>query len=160
MEAIHIIQNLQMLPRPAGASRTFHGRDILAPVAGAILNGVPIRSLGPQPATYKLLDIPAPQRQGNELRGQVLYVDGFGNLVTNIPAGAAAGVGELDSLHVTCGGKDVGPLRAAYGYAGAGEPVALVNSMGLVEVAVNQGRACDVLQAGFGTDVTVSASRA
>lgn len=156
MEAIHVIQNLQMLPPAGVASRTFDGRDILAPVAAAILNGLAIRSLGPQPATFKLLDIPVPAMEGRSLRGQVIYVDGFGNLITNITATAAAGLADPACLAVVCAGRPAGPLRTAYACVRAGEPLALVNSMGLVEVAVNQGRACDVLQAGFGAEVTVS----
>jgi S-adenosylmethionine hydrolase len=155
MEALHVVQNLQSLPRPP-AGATFQGRDILAPLAGAILNGLPIRALGPQPATYKLLDIPAPQRRGRQLAGQVLYVDAFGNLVTNISVGALASLGDPGRARVACGGRPVGPLRPAYGFVKPGELLVLINSMGLLEVAVNQGRACDVLIASFGTDVTVA----
>ena len=86
--------------------------------------------------------------------GQVIYVDRFGNLVSNIPGQTAQQLYDnLPSVRAICAGRDVGPLQGTYGFVGAGEPLALVNSMGLIEVAVNRGRACDVLSAGIGAEI-------
>jgi len=156
MEALHSVRNTQFVP-PGGVSATFHGRDIFAPVAGHILNGLEIHHLGPQPDTYKTLQIPAPRLEGQEIIGQVLYVDHFGNLISNIPWDLLLQTfAAPDAVGVSCGGRDVGMLRGTYGHQQAGEPLALVNSMSLVEVAVNTGRACDVLGAGVGSEVRIS----
>lgn len=156
LEAIVIVQNEKYLPK-AGASTTFHGRDIFAPLAGELLNGLDIHELGPQPKTYKTLDIPEPLRDGDSLVGQVLYVDRFGNLISNISRRTVAKDWPTDSsLGVTLAGRDIGPVCETYGVVKVGQPLALFNSMELLEVAVNQEKAGDVLQAGVGAEVRVS----
>lgn len=155
MEALHTVRNTQYVPA-AGVSMTFHGRDIFAPVAAEILGGLEIRRLGPTPQAYKLLDLPLPRQADGRLVGQVVYVDRFGNLISNISQRMLTGpLGELDLLEISCGGRTVGPLIGTYGFGSPGQALALINSMGLVEVAVNQGRACDVLQLGVGAEVAV-----
>ncbi|HUS48501.1 MAG TPA: SAM-dependent chlorinase/fluorinase [Phycisphaerae bacterium] len=152
-EALVSVSNTTYLP-PRPPSMTFHGRDIFAPVAGHILNGVPLSRLGPQPQKYELLDIPAPAERQGGLVGEVIYVDRFGNMVSNV-SDEALGRWCKDpaAVRVVCAGRNVGPLQGTYAFAGVGEPLALFNSMGLLEVAVNRGRACDVLRAGVGCEV-------
>lgn len=156
MESIVIVQNEKYLPQ-AEASTTFHGRDVFAPLAGEIMTGLDIHELGPQPRTYKTLDIPEPLRDRDSLVGQVLYVDRFGNLISNISRRTVAkDWANVSSLGVTLAGRDIGPLRETYGVVKVGQLLALFNSMDLLEVAVNQEKACDVLQAGVGAEVRVS----
>jgi hypothetical protein len=155
LEAIATVTNTAYLP-PASASRTFHGRDIFAPLAGQILNGLDIRSLGPPPGTFKMLNLPSPRGSGQGVVGQVIYVDRFGNLVSNIPASLVRQTWpDTDRLHVRCAGRDVGPLRGTYDLAAEGELLAVLNSMDLVEVAANRARACDLLQAGPTSEVRI-----
>jgi len=154
MEALFSVRNPDFLPPPSAAGMTFHGRDIFAPVAGHILNGLDIRRLGPTPKTYKTLEVPAARLEGGGIVGQVVYVDRFGNLVSNIPwEMVRRAVRDPDRATVRCAGRDVGPLRGTYGFAEPGRPLALINSMSLVEVAVNGGRASDALGAGVGSEV-------
>lgn len=156
LEAIVTVRNKRYLPQ-AEASRTFHGRDVFAPLAGEIMNGLDIYELGTQPETYKTLDIPDPLRDGDSLVGQVLYVDRFGNLISNISRGTVAeDWPNISSMGVTLAGRDIGPLRETYGVVKVGQPLALFNSMDLLEVAINQEKACDVLGAGVGAEVRVS----
>jgi S-adenosyl-L-methionine hydrolase (adenosine-forming) len=156
LEEIYAVRNSQFVPPPGQVSMTFHGRDIFAPVAGHILNGLDLRLLGPQPDTYKLLDLPQPRQDGGLIVGQVIYIDGFGNLVSNISAEMiVAQFGAFDRVTAQCGGRDVGQLQGTYAFVAAGEALALINSMRLVEVAVNQGRACDVFGAGVGSEVRI-----
>src|SRR5271154_2409601 len=77
--------------RLKNVSATFHGRDIFAPAAAYLWRGTPISALGPalRPASIVHLDIPRPVDSARELRGEVIYVDGFGNLVSNIDRRAA-----------------------------------------------------------------------
>ena len=140
-------------------STTFQGRDVFAPLAGHILNGLDIARLGPRPDTYKTLDLPAPIQREEGLYAQVIHVDRFGNLISNIsPRDIAQLPTPAGGLRVRCAGRDVGPIQSTYAMVDPGQPVALMNSMGLLEVGVNHGRACDVLSAGIGTEIVVAES--
>jgi len=155
LEAIFTVRNTRFLP-PAPPSRTFHGRDIFAPVAAEILNGLDISRLGPQPDTYKRLDIPGAAMSGDALGGQVIYIDRFGNLISNIAqSDVAARWPDVSALRIDCAGAEIGPLQGAYAFVDRGRPLALFNSMHLLEVAVNRGRACDFLGADIGAEVRI-----
>ena len=160
MEEIVVVRNTQYLPagRP---SMTFHGRDVFAPVAGHILNGLHIRHLGPRPETYKLLDLAAAEADDERLRGEIIYVDRFGNLISNISADLIREqFADVDRATVTCGGRSIGPICGTYGFVERGSVVALINSMSLLEVAVNAGRADETLGLGVGAEVQVAPPRA
>jgi len=155
LRALVTVRNVDFVP-PQDVSATFHGRDLFAPVAAHLLKGLDFHRLGPQPQSYKLIEIPQPRMHEGALLGEVIYIDRFGNLVTNIPADTVrTHWPSLDRLRVSCTGRDVGAVQGTYGLAKEGELLALFNSMGLLEVAVNQGRACDELNARLGTEVRV-----
>jgi len=155
LEGLVVVRNLRLLSA-GGASATFHGRDLFAPLVGYVLNGNPIRKLGPTPERYTLLKLPRPFGQGEDLLGRVLHVDRFGNLITNITrTHLQKRFSKLDALNVSCQGRPVSPLRTTYGQVEPGRPLALINSMDLLELAVNQGRFCDVFQAAIGAEVAV-----
>ena len=144
----------------ASVSMTFHGRDVFAPLAGQILNGLDIARLGPPPSTYKTLDLPRPIEQEDRLIGRVIYADRFGNLISNVPAEAVRRRWlDTGQLIVSCAGRQVGPIQATYAHAKEGEALALFNSMGLLEVAVNRGSAAQKLAAGVGSEVIVMEAR-
>jgi len=158
MQAIAAVRNFDYLPADPHQrlSATFHGRDIFAPLAGQICNGLAIQKLGPQPNTFKTLDIPVPQWEKGELVGQVVYIDRFGNLVTNIPRRMVEQHWPcMDRLRVYCGGQEAGAFAGAYGFVRLGALLAMLNSMGLVEIAVNQGRAADVLECQIASQVRI-----
>lgn len=110
-------------------SHTFHGRDLVAPIAAWLATGrYGFASLGP-----RITDpVPGPSLAGPP---QVVHVDGYGNLITNVPAERLASV-----QRVVVAGRDV-PLVRAYADAPAGTLIALVGSYGLLEVAQNGGNA-------------------
>jgi S-adenosyl-L-methionine hydrolase (adenosine-forming) len=152
-EELVAVRNTDYLP-PRAIPSTFHGRDIFAPLAAHILNGLSISRLGPQPDTFKLFDLPACRQEGQDIIGQVIYIDRFGNLVTNIPAREVTQHwDDLESISARCGDKEAGMLLGAYGFVEPGQPLAVFNSSGRVELAVNRGRASDVFQAAVGTEV-------
>ena len=156
LEELVAVRNVDFLP-PPGAPMTFHGRDVFAPLAGHILNGLDIRRLGPQPQTYKLLDLAEPGLDGDDLVGQVIYIDRFGNLISNIPAATVSHQWpNLDGLRLTCAGRDAGTLQGTYSFVPPGEPLAVFNSMGLVEVAVNLGLARDHFNAAIGSEIRIT----
>ena len=154
LQDIRICRNLQPLPR--FVSSTFHGRDIMAPLVGDILNGLNISTLGPRPATYKLFDLPTPSVEENRITGQVMYVDRFGNLTTNISGELARQIGgRLETVTTTCNAKDAGPLVKTYGFVEPDRPLVVFNSTDMIEIAVNQGRADELFDARVGTPVSM-----
>ena len=156
LEAIAVVRDERYFIN-APISTTFHGRDIMAPVAAHLAGGLPLARLGPPPETFHIADIPQPHRQPDgSLGGQVLYVDHFGNLVTNIGVDDIRAIWpDLLRTEVFCGDRSVGTVLPSYAHAAAGQPLALVNSMSLLEVAVHGGSAREVLSAGVGTAVRI-----
>jgi S-adenosylmethionine hydrolase len=138
-------------------SATFHGRDIFAPVAGHLSLGVDPADLGPSVTEWVHLPEPPPPRPGmNSLTGQVVFVDHFGNLITNI---AAEGLQPPTVLGVGKQGRKRFRWVRTYAEASPGTLVALASSNGMLEVAVVQGNAARALKAGVGTPVTVGWAR-
>ncbi|HLV66661.1 MAG TPA: SAM-dependent chlorinase/fluorinase [Polyangiaceae bacterium] len=131
------------------ASRTFHGRDVFAPVAGRLASGaLRLSDVGPEHAPT-LHARRAPRVEKGEAFGEVIAVDRFGNLITNLPASVLEGEG------VTVEIRDA-RLRSVGTYAeGELECVALVGSFGLVEIAVQNASAAARLGVGRGEPVRV-----
>jgi hypothetical protein len=140
-------------------SQTFHGRDIFAPVGGALSREVRAEELGPEVFDFVRLSSAVPERAADgTLVGAVLHVDRFGNLVTNItPA-------ELDDEAVARGarlriaGREVRRFRRFFAddVGGAGEPFAVWGSAGLLEVAIFRDSAARALGAKRGDKVEVN----
>ena len=131
-------------------SHTFHGRDIFAPVAAHLARGVPLEELGVSIGDPVRLDLPEPRVSGALVEGTVVWVDHFGNLVTNVPATMLA-TGE--TYRVTVGALEITGLLATYGEVRVGQALALVGSHGFVEVAVREGSAAAAAHAGRGAAV-------
>jgi S-adenosylmethionine hydrolase len=143
-------------------SATFHGRDIFAPAAAYIWRGTRISALGPalDLDSIATLDLPRPAESPREVRGEVIYVDGFGNLVSNIDRPTAERFGtrfRQKSLSVRIKRGAVMRLLDAYGDAPKGAPLAIFGSFGLLEVAIRDGNAAMHFAAGTGTSVSLTA---
>lgn len=138
------------LPEPSQASATFHGRDVFAPAAARLAAGAALHDLGPPVDDPLRLPTADPSRHEEGIYGVVLHVDRFGNLITNVPESWLAGAGD-----VWMGFARVGPLRRTYGDVGDGEPLALVGSLGLLELSVRNGSAAERLSAGRGAPVYI-----
>ena len=137
-------------------SSTFHGRDILAPVAAHLAGGVDPADLGPLLESLVLLSFPQPIRSAGSVSGEVLYVDSFGNLITNIGREDLEPLGDLTRLSIECGGRTVPGLVPTYAAAGAGQIVVLFDSQARLEIAMVRGDAAGELAAGVGTPVRVA----
>ena len=139
-------------------SATFHGRDVFAPVAAHLSQGVSPDALGEPTSTITALSLPVPQPQDNTVRGQVLYADHFGNLVTDITADTLADMGAMaEGARVAVSVADhrlVGLARAFHDPPGAGLR-ALLGSHGRLEVSVVDGSARAALGAPIGAPVIV-----
>lgn len=138
---------------PSGTSSTFHGRDVIAPAAKALLDGAAAESLGPPLADVVRLAIPRPRESPAGLEGEVVHVDAFGNLLTNLPAELLPRLVRAGRLRV--GGREITRIVGTYADAARGTAVALVGSQGVIEAAVVEGRAADLLVAGVGTRVVL-----
>ena len=135
------------LPLPSSASATFHGRDVFAPCAAALVRGETLESLGQPMSSPIIRRTPEPTRRSSgELDGEVILIDRFGNCVTNL-FGFGAGM-------VTIGSRLI-PVRRTYADVGVGEAVALVGSAGFVEIAVRDGNAAETLRLQRGARVSL-----
>jgi S-adenosylmethionine hydrolase len=139
-------------------SRTFHGRDIFAPVAGHLSLGVPVTAFGRSLETFDRLALPKVVRSSAEIVGQIIYIDSFGNLFTNIGEHDLTGLAR-EQIQITLGAIRIPGLASNYAAANAGNFVAVVNSWGLLEVAVYQGSARQNTSAKIGDKVTVAITR-
>ncbi|HEX5106235.1 MAG TPA: SAM-dependent chlorinase/fluorinase [Pirellulaceae bacterium] len=139
-----------------GTSHTFHGRDIMAPVAAHLALGVNPDELGPLAAGLHLLPWPQPQRTGDEVSGEVLYVDSFGNVITNLSRDDVRAAGNPARLAIECAGRTIRGLVPTYAAAMPQELVALFDSQGRLELAVVQGNAARELEVEPGAAVTVA----
>ena len=140
------------LPIPADAAPTFHGRDVFAPAAAALASGTPLERLGAPITDAHHAPLPAPRGDGIGVVGEVVYVDRFGTLISNIP-GDAVEPGVRIRVRGGGGGTDVGGLRRTFGDVERGALVAFVGSGGTVEVAVRDGSAARLLGVGVGAEV-------
>jgi S-adenosylmethionine hydrolase len=150
---VYSIENDKFFRHPV--SQTFHGRDIFAPVAAHLSNGIAPGDFGPEIGSMVELDIPAPIADAAGVRGEVVYVDHFGNLVTNIDSIALAAF-HGHALSVNIGSNAVAGPVTAYAAVDEGTPVALIGSWSVLEIAVRNGDAAKALGAGPGTPVSVT----
>lgn len=141
-----------------GPSATFHGRDLFAPFCAYLLAGGDPERVTDTRADMVRLELPRAETAPGRVTGQVVYVDGFGNLITNVPAGAA---GPEDEVFIRTGGtvRSVGRLRRTYADAGRGEALVLIGSRGYLEIGVNGGSARDELGGTYGDGVLVITQR-
>lgn len=138
------------LPIPASASPTFHGRDVFAPAAAALAAGASPRDLGPPARDTVRTPLPAPRHEPGGTVGEILLIDRFGNLLTNLPGTVAP------TTRVLVAGTDVGPMRRTFGDVAPGSLVAYVGSGDTVEIAVRNGSAASRLGVAVGAEVRVT----
>jgi S-adenosylmethionine hydrolase len=122
------------LPTPARSSRTFHGRDVFAPAAARLLSGAALADVGEQTFVRVELELPSEPR--------IISVDRFGNLITNV----------TEACDVEINGRIV-KVASTYGEVAAGALLALINSEGLLEIAVRNGSAAETLGVSRGAEV-------
>src|SRR5438094_5367892 len=152
IKTIHSLENEAFFLQPP--SRTFHGRDIFAPVGAHLSRGVPIRRFGPRLKDLVRLGWPKARRQGGSIQGEVIYIDRFGNAISNIGNELLSGLSEavcnvVGNVRWTC------PLRDSYAAVPAGRPVAVPGSTGFLEIAVNGGSAANTLGLKIGSRLLI-----
>jgi S-adenosyl-L-methionine hydrolase (adenosine-forming) len=138
-----------MLPTPEDASPTFHGRDLFAPAAAALACGTPLRAIGkPFTGIPERLAYTTPHYEGKTVVGEILYIDRFGTLITNLTAELVPAYARLEVEDL-----DIGTLRRTYADVGTGGLLAYIGSAGAIEIAVRNGSAARRLGVGVGASV-------
>ncbi len=156
--------------RNVAVSNTFHGRDIFSPAAAHLARGVPLTELGPEVTDPVRLPAPLLTVTDAVIAGEVIYIDHFGNVITSIgrlvwdgallaldPAfgEVPSGIINAGRVRVIAAGRDLGPVRRTYGEVEPDEPLALVGSEGLLELAVNRGHGAQALGLQIGDRVEI-----
>jgi S-adenosylmethionine hydrolase len=141
-------------------SSTFHGRDVFAPAAAHLWNGVALGRMGPPTLDIKQLLLPDPVDHDDELQGVAIYVDGYGNLVSNLPRPRVEALQTrfpTRRLLVRINASIPIVVSRTYGDVPKGAPLALFGSFEMLEIAVREGNAAETLAAGPGTEIRVRA---
>lgn len=136
-----------------GSSKTFHGRDIFAPIAARLASGSEAREFGSQMKGLKRIGLTEVKVENGVTTGEVICSDSFGNVITNIKGVGFKYGAELQFKVEEKSYKS--RLLESYGFADVGELVCIINSEGYLEFAVNQGNASKILHANGGEKVEV-----
>jgi S-adenosylmethionine hydrolase len=141
--SVHEISETKFFLAPL--SDTFHGRDIFAPVAGHLSLSLKAKLFGPRMKDWVTIEWPRPRLSGGKLRGQILWPDSFGNLITNVSREEYGQRLAGRSIAIKGKGWSIHRISRAYGQVRPGQPLALFGSGGLLEIAVSQGNALKAL---------------
>jgi S-adenosyl-L-methionine hydrolase (adenosine-forming) len=139
-------------------SNTFHARDIFSPVAAYLAKEVDALKFGDEVEDFVKFTAPKPKAvDENRLRGVVLKVDRFGNLITNITPQDAPMLFEAGAkgFKIVVGGREITEIHSAYAEGAPGEVIGILGSMGFLEIAANRGAAAQLTGAGKGSDISI-----
>ena len=154
---VYVITNTRLM-RPH-VSLTFHGRDVFAPAAAHLVNGTALTDFGTEIKDYVIPTFAAPVLKGRELTGEVLHIDDFGNIITNVASKDLRKIEAKQEKFLTVRQKNK-MLRIrfckVYGEVAVRDILALIGSHDFLEIAVNQGNASKKLKTKVGDVLTVS----
>lgn len=157
--AYSITNQKLMLPR---VSSTFHGRDVFAPAAAHLANGIPPTHFGSEIQNYAVPHFVEPLLQADRIMGEILHIDDFGNIITNIKSAELekAGFRIKQPLSIRLSNKSFhANLCEAYGDVAPKAALALIGSHDFFEISVNQGSAAKMFDVKAGDNVVVSAAK-
>lgn len=159
IQAVHRVANRSLFPSEVSA--TFHGRDIMAPVAAALAGGMTLDQVGPAITMQECvqLDIPRTQLDENGITGRVISIDRFGNIRTTITSANISSYQPASFAGIFIGSHQINAISATYGDRPAGALLALIDSAGHLEIAVNRGNAAALTGCRIGDPVSVLMDR-
>ncbi len=131
-------------------SSTFHGRDIFAPALGKLLSGVKPATLGKIITDPVKIYLPKPTIQENSITGEIVYIDKFGNLISNIPGSLIKPGDTVIFKNYTL------TLKSSYSEVTSGSPLAIIDSFDMLEIAVREGSAKSYFDAKIGEKVIIT----
>jgi S-adenosylmethionine hydrolase len=132
------VENAGLGLKPVSA--TFHGRDIFAPAAGALTKGLSPAKLGPEAKSWEKIPFPSVWNAGEKIEGEVLVIDHFGNLITNLQP---KDLDPEETWVFSVGNSGPMPWQPAYGSVAPGQPMAVSGSAGYIELSLRNGSAAD-----------------
>lgn len=155
LEFVYRVDNSTLFP--SEISNTFHGRDIMAPVAAALANGMPLAEVGSEIdfADCVQLELPEPMVSEDRVTGQIVYIDRFGNMRTSITCHYLSEAQPTNFKEIVVGNHVVSMITTTYGEQEPGKLTGLIDSAGYVEIALNQGNAAEFTGCGLGDMVTL-----
>lgn len=148
-------QYLVQLNTASTIASTFPERDIFAPAAAKLASGVSLTDLGKPLQSFKRMidrQVKATKRQ---ITGQVVHVDGFGNLITNIPKEAFQILSKDKAYTIQFGGEKFRKINTQYHQGEEGECFILFNSLGLLEIGIYKGNATELLGLSYDSVVNI-----
>ena len=143
------LENERLFRHPV--SHTFHGRDLFASVAGHLARGIPFSRVGPPVKSIVTLPSASPRKRGDRVHGEVVYIDRFGNLITNLCVERFVS----SRTNIRIGRRRIPCISKSYSAVSRGSIVAVRNSCGLLEIGVRDGNAAERLPCKTGTPVSV-----
>lgn len=147
-EILQIVEvtNREKMLKPL--SSTFEARDIFAPIAAHLANGIKLTDLGPELKKTKRLSWGAFNVTSTQAQGLILHIDDFGNIITNIPNSSIESWQKGLYLKINVGLRTkIGILSKSYANASKGKPLVITGSGGFIEIAVNKGSAAILFEA-------------
>lgn len=136
-------------------SNTFHGRDIFAPVAAHLANGVPFDKLGKPIEKLETYRWAVPISDKDGVQGWIVHIDHFGNLISNIPESMIREAGGQSNLKIYVGNTILSNIVTTFGDVPDGEPAAYIGSSGVLEIAINKGDAREMLGVEKGAQISI-----
>ncbi len=158
-EALHVWNVISEHYFRQPVSTTFHGRDVFAPVAAWLTKSWQPSSFGEAITDFARFAMPKPKVNGNSVKGVVLRVDHFGNLITNLTPADVPALAKADAkFTIKAGSGQITKVVPTFSLAAAGEAVGVIGSTGHLEIAMNKGNASKALGALRGAEVIVELS--
>jgi S-adenosylmethionine hydrolase len=136
-------------------SPTFHGRDIFAPVAAHLSLGVKPRAFGLEMEDWVKLRVPQPRRSEGKLLGEIIHIDAFGNLITNVREQGLSEFTRGGSPVLRVGRRTIQGIRKGYWEGEPSEPMALIGSSGFLEISIREGNAQKALRLNKGDKIQI-----
>lgn len=136
-------------------SSTFHGRDIFAPVAAHLANGVAFSKLGKPIEKLQTYRWAVPISDKDGVQGWIVHIDHFGNLISNIPESMIREAGADAKLKIYVGNTIFDTIVNTFGDVPDGEPAAYIGSSGVLEIAINKGDAREMLGVEKGAQISI-----
>ncbi|MBM3239330.1 SAM-dependent chlorinase/fluorinase [Candidatus Poribacteria bacterium] len=150
--AVNLTNPKYFLPQ---VSNTFHGRDIFAPVAAHISRGVSLNLLGEQITNIAQIPISIPDASETEIIGQIIYIDRFGNLITNVSHELFESARKKRNFIIFVKDRQMRRICLAYAEVSAGELLGIFSSFGNLEIAINAGNAAEILKVKRGDAIKI-----
>ena len=139
----------------ANPSSTFHGRDIFAPVAAHLCNGVELTELGDSIESLQRYRWAVPIADKDGIQGWIIHIDKFGNLITNVSSSLIDEMIESNDVKLYVGNTILDQIGNTFETVAEGEPVAYIGSSDMLEIAINKGNAKEMLGVQKGAQISL-----